>query len=169
MNRAAHFTAEQQRRGHWLRCFLGGALWLVAAGIFGGFAPLDAMTCVSGPRVHLARIHGQVFDSVGVPMPQVALTVAKDGRQIAVVRSDDTGAFDIRVPSGDYEVHGESPGFQSLNIHVRVESGLPSLVRRGSLKLILGFGGTSCGFATTSNKQFRNEINHDKQRLKESS
>jgi hypothetical protein len=153
--------------GPWLRCFLGVGL-LSAITIPGFMATANAMTCVSSPTIQVARIRGIVFDPFGVQVPGVFLTISREGRTVASARSDRDGKFDIRVPSGDYVIHAEGEGFLPLNQPLTVSSDIASLIHQGALRIILGLGGTTCGYATTSKRQFKKEVNNLHQRLKES-
>jgi len=153
--------------GLWLRCFLGGALFLVSLGNLWGGLKAHAMTCVTPSRIQVARLRGQVFDPSGTPIPLSVVSVSRAGQAVSNTKSDENGRFDLTVPVADYDIRIESPGFMTLSVSVNVGKDLRTLIHPNSLMLILGLGGTKCGFATTSNKQFRDEVNRFKQRLKE--
>ena len=50
-------------------------------------------------------LRGQVVNSDGLPAPKEVVTVIRDGRPVATVKSDDQGAFTIAgIPSGVYAI-----------------------------------------------------------------
>ena len=154
-----------RQRGFWLRCFLRAAL-LLGATFMQDAAIADAMTCVSQRNIHVAALRGQVFDPSGVPIPGVVLTISKDGHTVSSWKSNINGGFDLKGFSGEYEIHAESPGFMPFSLSTEVGSDLSTLLHPKSLKVILGLGGTTCGFATTSQRQFKNEVKYFRSRSK---
>jgi len=80
--------------------------------------------------------------------------------------TDEQGRFELNVPSGNYELDAESPGFLHLIQNVDVNHDVRRFLRPRHLHVLLGLGGLDCSFATTSTRDFKYEIERFKLRTK---
>jgi hypothetical protein len=67
-----------------------------------------------------ARLKGTVFDTAGMPIPKVQITVQNSAASFKAI-SDDDGKFQLNLPPGAYEVRSDKlPGFAATNRNVSV-------------------------------------------------
>ena len=130
------------------------------------FAQGGIVDCVGQPEVHVANLRGGVFDPTGVGIPRVDLILKRADRVVAQTTSDQTGRFDIKIPSGEYELHVQSQHFRAIPLTVHVGIDVHSLFHPGELHWILNLAGMNCSWATTNSAAFEKEIRLFKERLK---
>jgi hypothetical protein len=124
------------------------------------------MTCVAA-QVHVAQLRGTVYDPSGVRIPGASVRVQKDGNLLGEAQTDDRGGFAFKVRPGRYKLQAEMPGFQRMSQEIDVDLDLSTLLLPGHLRVVLGLGGTFCSYATTSTRQFKYDIKHFNDSLKE--
>lgn len=130
---------------------------------FGQFGIVD---CVGQPPVHVAHLRGSVFDPTGVVIPNVNLTLKRGDTVVAQTASDRNGRFDLRLPSGKYELSVQSEKFRAIPLKIHVGFDVHSLLRPGELRWILEVTGMNCSWATTRVAVFEKEIRVFNERLK---
>ena len=149
-----------------LRCVLNAALLVVLA--VGGVARAHgAATCPAPADMSLPRLQGTVYGPSGVPVPQIQVRAEQNGKIVGQAQTDDKGKFEIKVAAGTYNVHLQYLGSKSLDMYAKVGRGYNGIFRSPRIRVVLGLSGTKCSFATTSMKQFKNEIKRYQQRLVE--
>jgi len=116
--------------------------------------------------MHLARLQGTVYGPSGVAVPQIVVRVEQDGKLVAQTQTDDHGRFEFKVAPGNYVVHVQFLGTKSLDLNVRIGHHV-EFFRSARIRIVLGLSGTKCSFATTSSKQFKNQLRRSKQQLEE--
>ena len=147
--------------------------WLPVLALLAGLgssfsiAQSGIVDCVGQPTVHVAHLRGSVFDPSGVVIPNIGLTATHGGTVVAQAASDRDGHFDIKLPSGNYELSVQAKDFRAILLTVHVGIGLRSLIHRGQLRWILELTGMNCSWATTSASAFDQEIRVFNERLKQ--
>jgi len=146
--------------------------WLPVLALLAGlgssisFAQFGIIDCAGQPSIHVARLSGWVFDPSGVLIPNIGLTATHGGTVVAQAASDRDGHFDIKLPSGNYELSVQAKDFRAIPLTVQVGIGVRSLIHRGQLRWILELTGMNCSWATTSAPAFDQEIRVFNERLK---
>ena len=150
-----------------LRCFLTATMLISVLIGSGGAAKGHAATCPALPEMSLSRLQGTVYGPSGIPVPQVVVQVLRDGKQVAQAQTDDKGKFAFKgITSGNVLVHVQFLATKSLDLNVRVSHRV-EFFRSARLRIVLGLSGTRCSYASTSAKQFKNEMRRFKTRLEE--
>jgi len=146
---------------HWLPLL---AL-LAGLGCSISFAQGGIIDCVGQSKIHVAHLRGWVFDPTGVAVPSVNLILKRGDRVVAQTTSDDNGRFDLKIPSGEYELHVLSQHFRAIPLTVHVGTDVHSFLHPGELRWILDLAGMNCSWATTSVAAFQKEIRRFNERL----
>jgi Carboxypeptidase regulatory-like domain len=149
-----------------IRCFLEAGSLLLVLIAAGGVGTGRAATCPAVPELSLSRLQGTVFGPSGVPVPQIVIQALQDGAVMATTHTDDKGKFAFAAAPGKYVLHIQFLGSKSLDLNVRIAHHV-EFFRSARIRMVLGLSGTRCSFATTSNKQFKNEMKRYKTRLGE--
>jgi hypothetical protein len=129
------------------------------------FAQGGIIDCVGQPMVHVAHLHGRVFDPTGVVIPNINLILNRGNSVVAQTTSDENGRFDIEVPSGEYELHVQSQHFRAIPLKIHVGIDIHSLFHHGELRWILELAGMNCSWATRNGAAFEKGILRFKDRL----
>jgi hypothetical protein len=169
MKRFARCKARTQRKaGLRLRCFLNHAL-VVFLVIGSSCAKTGyAISCPAPSELNLSHLQGTVYGPSGVSVPQIKVRVERDGKLVSQTTTDDKGRFDFKVEPGNYVVHLQFLGSKSMDLNVRIGHGFRGgFFRAARLRIVLNLSGARCGFATTSAKQFKNEMRRYNDRLVE--
>ena len=120
--------------------------------------------CVSR-TISVSRVQGAVFDRDGQPIPNVEISLRREGATIAHVETDDLGRFSIFEVPGAYDLVEKVNGFASGSARIEVGGDLIRAVRPTTLWMVLDVGvlTENCGpFVTTSKKRFERSITkHD--------
>ncbi len=150
-----------------LRCFLNAGLPLLLVSSLGGATPMyAASTCPPPPEMTMSRLQGTIVGPSGVPVPQIVVKVLRDGIPLNQAATDDKGRFEFKgLAPGYVSVRIQFLGTKSLDLHVRVKRG--GLFHTSRMHVILGLSGTRCSFATTSNKQFKDQMKKYSKQLEE--
>lgn len=140
-----------------LRCFLGGTMAILIG--IGTPAILHAQ-CVS--RVmRVSRVQGTVFNTSGIPIPNVTVSLELQGKAVATTKTDDVGRFSIPANPGIYDLRADGNGFAPESRRIEIGSDTVRMFRPKHLWIILYVGRLSedCGlWATTSRKQFEEVV-----------
>lgn len=155
------------KAGHWLRYFLDAVMLLSLLAGLSSTRAAHAVECPSPPDMSLPRLQGTVYGPSGVPVPQIMIRVEREGKVVAQSQTDDHGKFAFKVAPGNVNVHVQFLGSKSVDMKVRVGHSHGGLFHTARLRVVLGISGTRCSFATTSSKQFKDEIRHYQQHLVE--
>lgn len=143
-----------RQRGFWLRCFLV-LLPLLA------IASIGRTQCVYG-SIFVSRIHGGIYDRVGVPIPNVKVVLKADSKLVSSTTTDDAGQFSIPTSQGNYEFNADAEGFAPFSLRIGVGTDLAHLFRRSRTWIILDVGSPDLdrctGLFTTSRRQFEKAI-----------
>jgi hypothetical protein len=135
-DRSGRFGVHQQR-GFWLRCFLGGALFILAA-----MGPAEAISyaqCVY-PTIRVSKVQGVVFDPNGEPIRDVAISLKSDDRILASATTDEAGRFSISATPGKYDVGTDlARAFVPTRLFMILDPGMKM---------------ENCTFTTTSHRKF---------------
>ena len=102
-----------------------------------------ADVCVYKPP-KVKRVCGVIVDSSHRPIPNVNVSVLKDGATVKVARTDSAGEFDLdAILAGKYELDIKIAGF----VHSRYELTLskPSDTCKHALEIEMEVGGVHCG------------------------
>jgi hypothetical protein len=119
--------------------------------------------------MYLSRIDGQVVDSDGAVLPDAIVTLRDGDRTVGTTRTDLAGAFSLKAPQGVYQLLVERQYFDTLHLEVHLGSDAYHLVRPSYLHVVLAIRWLSCTWATTSNREFKQEIQRYKTRIPRSS
>jgi hypothetical protein len=149
-----------------LRCFLSEALVLVLVIGAGGARAGYAANCPAVPDMSLSRLQGTVYGPSGVAVPQITIQALQDGVVMATTHTDDKGKFAFTAAPGKYVLHIQFLESKSLELNVKVAHHV-EFFRSARIRMVLGLSGTRCSFASTSAKQFKNEMKRYKTRLGE--
>jgi hypothetical protein len=163
--RAAQVAILERPAGPRLRCFLAAALLIVLVKGSSGATTDHAMTCASPPAMNLSRIQGTVYGPSGVAISKILVQAVQNGKIAVQTQTDDRGRFELKVAPGSLNVHVQYLGYKSMDLNVRVGHGGGFHAAR--LRIVLGLSGTRCNFATTSRKQFKDEIKRYGRQLEE--
>lgn len=147
-----------------LRCFLNAALQLFLVIGLSGAMTAFAMDCNSKWDMKLSRVQGTVYGPSGLTVPEIRVWVERTGKIVAKTQTDGRGRFELKVAPGNYVVHLQYLGSKPMDLNVRVGRGFFHAPR---LRIVLGLSGTRCSFATTSSKQFKNEMKRYQKQLEE--
>jgi hypothetical protein len=120
--------------------------------------------CVDPNVISVARIHGHVFDPSGIPIPTAVVSISQDEKPIATSQTGKAGDFSFRIPPGSYDVRIQAKGFDQLHFRVSNGKDVASLFRRSEIRAILSIAHGSCPWATTSNKEFQQELKISRKR-----
>ena len=156
-----------RRAGPRLRCFLNAGLPLVLVAGWGS-APraYAASTCPPPPDMTMSRLQGTIVGPSGVPVPQIAVKVLRDGIPLNQAATDDKGRFEFKgLAPGYVDVRIQFLGTKSVDLHVRIKRA--GWFHSSRLHVVLGLSGTRCSFATTSNKQFKDQMKKYSKQLEE--
>jgi len=150
-----------------LRCFLNAGLPLVlAAGLGGATRAHAASACPPPPDMTMSRLQGTVVGPSGVPVPQIVVKVLRDGIPLNQAVTDNKGRFEFKgLAPGNVNVRIQFLGTKSLDLHLRIKRG--GLFHTSRLHVVLGLSGTRCSFATTSNRQFKDQMKKYSKQLEE--
>jgi hypothetical protein len=161
-------TGCGRKAGPRLRCFLNDTL-LVFLVIGSSCAKTGyALTCPEPSALNLSHLQGTVYGPSGVAIPQIQVRVERDGKLVSQIQTDDKGRFDFKVEPGNYVVHLQFLGPKSMEMNVRIGHGFRGgFFRAARLRIVLGLSGARCSFATTSAKQFKDEMRRYRDRLVE--
>jgi len=159
-----------ERRGFWLRCFLG------VIGLEVGIAALSAhvahaqgiVDCVYPGRVSVSSVQGQVFDPFGAVVPGVVITLVDQHDATLHTTTDGQGRFHLSTSPGKYRFKAIYPMFQTGQTELNVGEDLIGVVHPSDLHVILGLDGMYCAWVTTSRKEFQQIIKDNKKRSEES-
>jgi len=164
-HRAAQGAVVERSAGPRLRCFLTAALLLFLVKGSSGATTEAAMPCASPPEMNLSRVQGTVYGPSGVPLPKILVQAVQNGKIVAQTQTDDRGKFELKIAPGSFKVHVQYLGYKSMDLNVRVGHGGGFHAAR--LRIVLGLSGARCNFATTSRKQFKDEIKRYGRQLEE--
>jgi hypothetical protein len=146
-----------RQRGFWLRCFLGGVIWICAfaAGSDAWGAQLD----VPGPE-HLTRVEGLVVNSSGKPVAGVEVTLVRDDTVAYRTRTDQSGAFRFEHVSGRYTFRVARSDNAPAAREIVVTEEIVTRVERKKLYVILGPGACmdECSSVLTSKREFERSL-----------
>ena len=149
------------------RSFLSAELLFLLL-IFGaGATRATAATCAALSDLSLSRMQGTVYGPSGVTVPQILVQVMQDGAQVGQTHTSERGKFQLKVPPGNYVVHIQFLGSRSMDLNVRIGHAGVDLFHTTRMRIVLGVSGARCSFATTSSKQFKDELRRYEQRLVE--
>ena len=98
-----------------------------------------------------SSISGVVSDATGAAVPNAKITVTNNAtRVVNTINSNESGTYTIpNIPSGDYTVHVEAPGFQGYDVNnVHVD---PSIGRKVDAPLKVG--------ETTATVEVQSDVN----------
>jgi hypothetical protein len=153
-----------QRRGFWLRSFLGGTCFLC---LTSGFTSGGARAQISvDPPYHLAHLRGVFVDAKGNPIPDAAVTLDKDDKAMYSTRTDRTGRFEIKHVTGRYWLHVDRKGYSTVDRQVIVGLEAETYLHGSTLYMIAGPGACSddCSKVFTSRGKFDEAIRRDSER-----
>jgi hypothetical protein len=125
------------------------------------FAQDGIVDCVIQPKLVVAKVHGQVFDPSGVPVPGALIVLSHDGVGQAQTTTDANGTFALNVPSGNYHFRVELRGFEVTTAELEVGRDVASFVHRKTLKVILALTAMNCPWVTTSKRELKQTVNRD--------
>jgi hypothetical protein len=108
-------------------------------------------------------------DSEAAVLPDALVTLQDGGRTGGTTRTDQAGAFTLKAPQGVYQLLVQRQYFDTLHLEVHLGSDVYHLVRPSYLHIILAIRGLSCTWATTSDHEFKQEIEKYKTRISRSS
>ena len=145
-----HFDFHRQR-GFWLRCFLSGAILLLAG--------IQASAQLDLPKPErLAHVEGIVFDPDGHPMPgiEVALVKADTVTLKFNTRTDQSGAFHFDKIKGDYFFQVARTQYAPAERAIFVTDEIVTRLEHKKLYVVLGPGACqdACSAVLTSKRDF---------------
>jgi len=158
MNPAAReILGMATQRGFWLRCFLGGVLFVLAG--MGPAVPIPYAQCVY-PVIRISRVQGAVYDPSGVAIPNVKIELKNPDKIVATVTTNEHGEFSMAAAPGRYNLLANAqafaPGFASID----VGNDLATAFVATRLYMILNVGMTveNCTLTTTSRRKFEKAV-----------
>ncbi len=119
------------------------------------FAQSGIVDCIVQKKLNVPRVHGQVFDAAGVPVPGAMISVKQDGNPPKNATTDSAGRFYFKVQSGQYALRASYPGFETTTAELQVGRDIANLFRPTALKVILALPGVNCPWVTTSNTELK--------------
>lgn len=114
--------------------------------------------CVDPNLIRVSRIQGHVFDPSGAPIPAAQVSLSQNNTIVATNQTGEAGGFSFRVPGGEYEIRIQAKGFDQLHFHVSSGNDVSSDFRKSDIRAILSIAHGSCSWATTSSKEFQQEL-----------
>jgi Carboxypeptidase regulatory-like domain len=129
-----------------------------------GMLAQGIVDCVDPSLIRVTRIQGHVLDPSGVPIPTAVVSLSRDEKVIATTQTGEAGDFSIRVPAGEYEVRIKAKNFDQLHFRVLSGEDVSSVFRRSDIRAVLSIAHISCPWATTSNKEFQQELKISRKR-----
>jgi len=157
----------QRTAGLRLRCFLKVALLLALVPGVCSASVSYAATCQTPEGLGVNRIRGAVYGPSGVSLAKIPVQLSQDGSLVGKMQTDDRGRFGFTTGPGVYDLHIQFLGTKSLSLKVRVGPGHGSFFHPARLWIVLGLSGARCDFATTSGREFKDEIKRLKGLLQE--
>ena len=154
-----------RRRSYWLRCFLG-AVWVLAV-CMASAAWAQQQLEPQGP-LHLWRIHGYFVNETGKPLPNVQVTLQRDGQVFYTTKTDASGQFGFEHASGKYVLHiDKKANYSELSRPVIVGEELAMRLRKSTLYVIAGPAQCSddCSSVFRNSDDFAKAIKQNKARL----
>src|SRR5580698_4097538 len=155
---------NSRQRGFWLRCFLGGVIFMLAA--MGPVAVFSRAQCVER-TIRASRIQGLVLDPYGRPIPNVMIELRTEDKIIATATADETGRFSIHASPGECEIVAKARGFETTYAALDVGNDLVRAIRPTRLFMILDVRRAlldQCSFTTTSRREFEKLIRENTQK-----
>jgi hypothetical protein len=143
--------------GLWLRCFLGGAIW-IWLGLAGARA-LEAQVDIPGPE-RLSHVEGYVVNPVGHPAVDVEVALARDDKVVDRTRTDKSGEFRFDHVRGQYTFRVARSEYAPASREIVVTDEVVTALEHKKLYVILGPGACTdaCSLVLTSKKDFDREI-----------
>jgi hypothetical protein len=145
----------QPQRGFWLRCFLGGAIWiaLILAAPVGFSSPID----IPGPE-HLTHVDGLVVNTSGHAVADLEVTLVKDDN--VMTRTNSAGEFRFEHVSGHYMFRVARSEYAPAVREIVVTDEIVTRVERKKLYVIVGPGACmdACSAVVTSKREFEQTI-----------
>ena len=140
--------------GLWLRCFLGGVIYLMAA------ASLRAQVDMPGPE-RLTHVGGYVVNSIGHPAADLSVTLLRDNKVAYQTTTDKSGWFQFgRVAAGSYLFRVERSQSAPAERQIVVTDEIVTYLERKKLYVVLGPGACqdACSAVMTSKRDFDKTI-----------
>jgi len=144
----------QKQRGFWLRCFLSGAIFILATG--SAFAQLD----IPKPE-RLTHVEGIVVNPEGHPAGQLSVKLLRDEKSIAETQTDESGNFEFeRIPSGPYVFRVARSQYAPAARDIVITDEIVTHLERKKLYVVLGPGACQdeCSAVLTSKRDFDRTI-----------
>jgi hypothetical protein len=133
-----------------------------------GSRPLPAQVdCVSPAPIQVAHVRGQVFDFSGTPVPGAPLSLSTPGEKSSQTTTNAKGNFDFHVHAGTYVLESQLGPLEAKNIELIVGKDLVNSIHPKELIVILGLRYSFCSWATTSHREFKDEISSNNKRIEE--
>lgn len=100
----------------------------------------SANICVIGKIKPLRHVCGIVVDQSAAPIPGAAVEILKDGAEIAVAQTGESGKFSFQpLAAGNYEIVVEASGFR--NLRYKIVAAKPQTGCNKILRIQLALGG----------------------------
>ena len=138
-----------ERRGFWLRCFLGAIVLVLLAGGAAQAQP-DAVK-----SIHLVHLRGVVVNPKGQAVANAEVSLLRDDRVTYSTRTDGAGRFAFEHVEGHYVFRVKAAEYSIAVRNLVVEFEISALKRK-QLYVILGPGACSddCSSVFTSKGEF---------------
>ncbi|HXS75090.1 MAG TPA: carboxypeptidase-like regulatory domain-containing protein [Terracidiphilus sp.] len=148
----------RNQRGFWLRCFLSGAIAVLAAG------STSAQLDLPKPE-RLSHVEGIIVSPEGHPMPNVAVKLLRDEKVASETQTDKSGQFGFEhVHSGPYVLRVPRTQYAPAARDIVVTDEIVTHLERKRLYVILGPGACQdeCSAVLTSKSEFERTIRKNK-------
>ena len=148
----------RNQRGFWLRCFLSGAIAVLAAG------STSAQLDLPKPE-RLSHVEGIIVSPEGHPMPNVAVKLLRDEKVASETQTDKSGQFGFEhVHSGPHVLRVPRTQYAPAARDIVVTDEIVTHLERKRLYVILGPGACQdeCSAVLTSKSEFERTIRKNK-------
>lgn len=155
--RAISHSVNARPAGPWLRCFLSAAFWIFVSVLVTGTS--SAQVGIPGPE-RLSHVDGFVVSPVGQRMPDIEVTLSRDGKVLLQTQTDKTGEFRFEHAKGQYTFHVARTQYAPALREIVVTDEIVTALERKKLYVILGPGACQdeCSLILTNKHDFDREI-----------
>ena len=143
--------------GLWLRCFLGGALWIWIC--LACATSVNAQVDIPGPE-RLSHVAGYVVNPDGRPVADLEVTLAQGEKVAYQTRTDKSGEFRFDRVTGQFTFRVARSEYSAAMREILVTDEVVTALERKKLYVILGPGACkdACSTVLTNKREFDRAI-----------
>ena len=140
-----------------LRCFLGGAFWILLC--IAGSGSLSAQIDIPGPE-RLSHVDGFVANPAGHPVADLEVTLLRDDKVAYQTKTDKSGEFRFEHVSGHFTLKVARSEYSPAVQEIVVTDEIVTTLERKKLYVMLGPGACqdACSSVFTSKHDFDKAI-----------